>query len=223
MIDREHGLSIVQQTNLLDINRSSIYRKEGAVNERDLELMRQLDQLHMDYPFMGSRRLAVMLSTARRQRIGRKHVSTLMKRMGIRAIYMQPRTTERHPEHKVFPYLLRDLVIDHPNQVWAMDITYIPMRRGFVYLTAVMDWYSRKVLSWRVSNSLDTEFCLETVKEAIAKYGKPEIFNTDQGSQFTSEDFVNLLQAHHIRISMDGARSVDVQRFCRTSVAIGQI
>lgn len=204
MIDREHGLSVVRQVNLLNLNRSSIYRKRGSVNERDLDLMRRLDPLHMDYPFLGSRRLAVMLRAATGQRVGHRHVATLMKRMGIRTLYMKPRKTESNPEHKVFPYLLRNNVIDHPDQVWAMDITYIPMRKGFVYLSAVMDWYSRKVLSWRVSNSLDAQFCLEAVQEAIAKYGKPEIFNTDQGSQFTSEGFVSLLQAHQMQISMDG-------------------
>ena len=154
------------------------------------------------------------------EKVGRKHVSTLMKKMGVEAFYRKPNTSKRHPDHKIYPYLLRNLTVDRPNQVWAMDITYIPMARGFVYLTAVVDWYSRKILSWRLSNTMDTRFCLEAVDEALSKYGRPEIFNTDQGSQFTSEAFTSKLKENNIRISMDGKGSwrdnIFVERLWRT-------
>ena len=154
------------------------------------------------------------------EKVGRKHVSTLMKKMGVEALYRKPNTSKRHPDHKIYPYLLRNLTVDRPNQVWAMDITYIPMARGFVYLTAVVDWYSRKILSWRLSNTMDTRFCLEAVDEALSKYGRPEIFNTDQGSQFTSEAFTSKLKENNIRISMDGKGSwrdnIFVERLWRT-------
>ena len=156
----------------------------------------------------------------RSEKVGRKHVSTLMKKMGVEALYRKPNTSKRHPDHKIYPYLLRNLTVDRPNQVWAMDITYIPMARGFVYLTAVVDWYSRKILSWRLSNTMDTRFCLEAVDEALSKYGRPEIFNTDQGSQFTSEAFTSKLKENNIRISMDGKGSwrdnIFVERLWRT-------
>lgn len=167
--------------------------------------MRRIDELHLEYPFAGSRMLRDLLKRED-HRIGRKHVAMLMRKMGIEALYMKPDTSRRHPKHPVYPYLLRNLDINRPNQVFAADITYIPMRRGFVYLFAVMDWdwASRRVLSWRVSNTLTTDFCIEAVQEAIARYGVPEIFNTDQGSQFTSLEFTQLLKEHGIAISMDG-------------------
>ncbi len=165
--------------------------------------MRRIDELHMEYPFAGARMLRDMLRQESHQ-IGRKHVSTLMKTMGIEALYRKPNTSRRHAAHPIHPYLLRNLAIERPNQVWATDITYIPMRRGFVYLVAVMDWHSRRVLAWRLSNTLTTDFCLDAVREVIARHGVPEIFNTDQGSQFTSLEFTGLLKAHGIAISMDG-------------------
>jgi putative transposase len=180
-----------------------VYYTPQPVPAVDLALMRQLDELHLEYPFAGSRMLRDLLRL-RGVIVGRKRVATLMRRMGIAALYRHPRTTQPHPGHQVFPYLLRDQVITRPNQVWAMDITYIPMARGFVYLAAVMDWYSRRVLAWRVSITLESDFCIEAVAEAIHRHGKPEIFNTDQGSQFPSSAFTGLLQHHGIRISMDG-------------------
>ncbi|MBI5164518.1 MAG: IS3 family transposase [Magnetospirillum sp.] len=185
----------------------------------DLAVMRRIDQLHLDFPFAGSRMLRDFLR-AEGVKIGRCRVITLMRRMGIEALYRRPNTSKPAPGHQVFPYLLRKLTIDRPNQVWAMDITYIPMARGFVYLAAVVDWYSRRVLSWRVSITMSVDFCLEAVEEALAKHGKPEIFNTDQGSQFTSGDFVGLLVANRIEISMDGKGSwrdnVFVERLWRS-------
>jgi len=170
-------------------------------------------------PFAGARMLRDCLNLDS-EKVGRKHVSTLMKKMGVEALYRKPNTSKRHPDHKIYPYLLRNLTVDRPNQVWAMDITYIPMARGFVYLTAVVDWYSRKILSWRLSNTMDTRFCLEAVDEALSKYGRPEIFNTDQGSQFTSEAFTSKLKENNIRISMDGKGSwrdnIFVERLWRT-------
>jgi putative transposase len=165
--------------------------------------MRRIDELHMEFPFAGARMLRDLLKQEGHQ-VGRKHVRTLMNKMGIEALYRKPNTSKRHAAHPIYPYLLRDLTIDRPNQVWATDITYIPMRRGFVYLAAVMDWATRRVLSWRVSNTLTTDFCVDAVRDAIARYGCPEIFNTDQGSQFTSIEFTGLLKEHGIRISMDG-------------------
>ena len=203
MIDKTHKLSITKQARILSISRGSVYYRAEPVCEADLGLMRRIDQLHLDYPFAGSRMLQSFL-VREGFRIGRLHVRTLMKRMGIEAIYRRPHTSKPAPGHKIYPYLLRHLVVDRPNQVWAMDITYIPMARGFVYLAAVVDWFSRKVLAWRVSITLDTAFCLEAVEEALARYGKPEMFNTDQGSQFTSFAFTDLLNKHDITISMDG-------------------
>jgi len=203
MIDRNHPLPIIRQAKALDIARSTVYAMPRPVSERDLELMRHIDRLHLEMPFAGSRMLRDLLALMGIT-VGRKHVATLMKRMGIEALYRKPRTTRKHPQHPVYPYLLRGLTIDRPNQVWAMDITYIPMARGFVYLTAVLDWYSRKVLSWRVSITMDVYFCIEALEEAIAIFGPPEIMNTDQGSQFTSLAFTSLLKEHDIRISMDG-------------------
>ena len=203
MIDRTHKLPVVRQCQLLKLARSTAYYTPQPTSAEDLALMRRIDELHLEYPFAGSRMLRDMLRREGR-RIGRKHVRTLMKQMGIEALYRKPNTSGRHPAHPVYPYLLRELKIDRPNQVWATDITYIPMRRGFIYLVAVLDWYSRRVLSWRISNTLTTDFCLDAVREAIARHGVPEIFNTDQGSQFTSSEFTGLLKEHGIQISMDG-------------------
>ncbi len=203
MIDRNHKLSLVQQAEELAISRGSVYYQPRPVSDANLELMRMIDQLHLDYPFAGSRMLRDLLNL-RGIRVGRRRVGRLMRLMGIEALYRKPNTSRKHPEHKVYPYLLRHLKVERPNQVWAMDITYIPMARGFVYLAAVIDWYSRKVLSWRVSITMDVQFCLDTVQEAIDHYGTPDIFNTDQGSQFTSLVFTQLLKDHGIRISMDG-------------------
>jgi len=203
MIDRTHRLPITRQAEALGISRSTVYALPTPLSERDHQLMKRIDRLHLEMPFAGARMLRDLL--AREDiKVGRKHVATLMRRMGIEASYRKPRTTRKHPQHRVYPYLLRGMTIERPNQVWAMDITYIPMARGFVYLTAVMDWCSRKVLSWRVSITMDLQFCLEALEEAVAVYGAPEIMNTDQGSQFTSQAFTSMLKEHGIRISMDG-------------------
>ena len=203
MIDRSHPLSLTKQAQAAGLSRGSVYYLPKPVSATDLALMRRIDELHLEHPFAGSRMLRDLL---RQQGIvvGRKHVRTLMRRMRIEALYRKPNTSKRHAAHPIYPYLLRGLKIDRPNQVWAMDITYIPMARGFVYLAAVIDWYSRRVLSWRVSITLDTAFCTEAVEDALQHHGKPEIFNTDQGCQFTSEAFTSLLKEHKIAISMDG-------------------
>ena len=206
MIDRSHPLPITRQAEALGMARSTVYALPTPVSDRDLDLMRRIDRLHLEMPYAGSRMLRDLLYQDGIE-VGRKHVATLMKRMGIEALYRKPKTTKKHPQHRVYPYLLRGLSINRPNQVFAMDITYIPMARGFVYLVAVLDWYSRKVLSWRVSITMDVHFCLEALEEAIAHYGAPEIVNTDQGSQFTSQAFTGLLKKHGIRISMDGKGS----------------
>ncbi len=203
MIDRTHRLPITRQAEALGISRSTVYALPTPLSERDQQLMKRIDRLHLEMPFAGARMLRDLLAQEG-IKVGRKHVATLMKRMGIEALYRKPHTTRKHPQHRVYPYLLCGMTIDRPNQVWAMDITYIPMARGFVYLVAVMDWYSRKVLSWRVSITMDLHFCLEALEEAIAVYGAPEIMNTDQGSQFTSQAFTGMLKEHGIRISMDG-------------------
>lgn len=204
MIERTHALPVRQQCRLLGIARSTAYYRPGLVKPSDLALMRRIDELHLEYPFAGARMLRNLLRGEGHQ-IGRKHVATLMRRMGIEALYRRPRSTSRgNTAHPVYPYLLRDLAITRPNQVWAADITYIPMARGFVYLFAVMDWMSRKVLAWRLSNTLTTDFCVEAVSEALRRYGTPEIFNSDQGCQFTSLEFTGLLKGHGIAISMDG-------------------
>jgi len=203
MIDRNHSLPITHQAKVLGIARSTVYALPRPVSDRDLWLMNLIDRFHLDMPFAGSRMLRDLLALLSVW-VGRKHVATLMRRMGIEALYRKPRTTRKHPLHPVYPYLLRGLKIDRPNQVWAMDLTYIPMARGFVYLVAVLDWYSRKVLSWRVSITMDVHFCLEAVEEAIARFGPPEIMNTDQGSQFTSQAFTGLMKDNGIQISMDG-------------------
>ena len=203
MIDRNHDLPIVRQAEVLNISRGSVYYKPRPVSAEDLALMRRIDELHLDYPFAGSRMLRDFLNREGVE-IGRRHVATLMKRMGIEAIYRRPNTSKPAPGNKIYPYLLRGLKIESPNQVWAMDITYIPMARGFVYLAAVVDWFSRRVLSHRVSITMEADFCVEALEEALAKHGRPEIFNTDQGSQFTSEAFTGVLVANEIAISMDG-------------------
>jgi putative transposase len=203
MIMREHRLSITKQAKALRISRGSVYYLPRPVSATDLEIMRLLDRLHLDFPFAGSRMLRGLLA-AEGCKVGRRHVKTLMKRMGIEALYRRPRTTKPAPGHKIYPYLLRDLAVTRPNQVWAMDLTYVPMARGFVYLAAVIDWFSRRVLSWRLSITMEAGFCVEAVEEALARHGKPEIFNTDQGSQFTSTAFTGLLTDNAIAISMDG-------------------
>lgn len=203
MISPEHPLPITRQCQLLELSRSSVYYREAPVSDHDLILMRQIDEIHLNYPFYGSRRIRNELED-RGYHVGRGHVVTLMRKMGIEAIYRKPRTSVAHPEHKIYPYLLRGLDITRANQVWAADITYLPMARGFCYLAAIMDWASRRVLAWRLSNTLHTSFCLEALEEAIQRFGTPEIFNTDQGSQFTSDDFTETLLSHGIRISMDG-------------------
>jgi putative transposase len=185
MIDRTHPLPVVRQAQLLGISRGSVYYLPKPPSAADLALMRRIDELHLAYPFAGSRMLRDLLN-AEGIRTGRLHIATLMKKMAIEALYQRPRTTTPAPGHKVYPYLLRDLEITRPNQVWAMDLTYIPMARGFVYLAAIIDWHSRRVLSWRLSITLEADFCVEVLEEALARYGKPEIFNTDQGSQFTT-------------------------------------
>jgi putative transposase len=203
MIDREHELSVTRQAEMLDISRSSVYYLPRPVSPGDLAVMRRIDELHLDYPFAGARMLRDLLGREGFV-VGRLHVSTLMKRMGIEAIYRRPNTSKPAPSHKVYPYLLRKLAVTRPNQVWAIDITYIPMARGFVYLAAVVDWFSRRVLAWRASITMDVSFCIEAVEEALGKYGAPGILNSDQGSQFTSMAFTSLLRDNGIAISMDG-------------------
>ena len=203
MIDRGHDLPLAQQCRILELSRASQYYQPVPVSERDLELMRAIDEIHLKHPFYGSRRIRDALNDAGHD-VGRDHVRTLMRKMGIEALYRKPNLSKANPAHKVYPYLLRELEITRANQVWATDITYIPMAKGFAYLIAIMDWHSRRVLSWRLSNTLDTGFCVEALQEAIERYGVPEIFNTDQGSQFTSVEFTDVLKAHRIQISMDG-------------------
>jgi len=203
MIERGHELPMTRQAKLLKLSRSSVYSRPRPVSPADLAIMRRIDELHLNYPFAGSRMLRDLLRGEGIQ-TGRQRVARMMKRMGIEALYRQPNTSKPAPGHKIYPYLLRGLAVTRANQVWAMDITYIPMARGFVYLAAVVDWFSRRVLSWRVSITMEVEFCLEAVEEALARHGTPEIFNTDQGSQFTSQDFTGLLLDNAIAISMDG-------------------
>lgn len=221
MINPDHELPVTRQCELLDLARSTAYYEPLPVPEADLVLMRRIDELHLKWPFLGSRRMRHLLR-AEGFEVGRKHVATLMRKMGIAAIYRKPKTSTpgTGAAHRVYPYLLRDLVIERPNHVWATDITYIPMAKGFAYLVAIQDWASRKVLAWRTSNTLTTDFCIEALNEALAKYGTPEIFNTDQGAQFTDGDFTAALSAKGIRISMDGkGRWVDnvfVERLWRS-------
>ena len=203
MIDRQHDLSITKQAELLRISRGSVYYLPRPVSQADLAIMRRLDLLHLEFPFAGARMLRGLLSADGCQ-IGRRHVKTLMRRMGIEALYRRPRTTKPEPGHKIYPYLLRGMAITRPNQAWAMDITHIPMARGFVYLAVVLDWFSRRVLSWRVSITMEAAFCIETLQDALAHHGKPDILNTDQGSQFTGQAFTGVLADNGIAISMDG-------------------
>lgn len=219
MVDCQHpSLSVVRQCKVLGVNRSTLYYQPAGVSQEELELMKVIDKQYLDTPFFGSRRMAAWL---RRHGywVNRKRVRRLMQVMGLRAIYRRPRTSKPGPGHKVYPYLLRDMKITKPNQVWAADITYIPMARGFLYLVAIMDWYSRYVLSWRLSNTMDVAFCLDALEEALSK-GTPDIFNTDQGAQFTSEAFTGLLERHGVRISMDGKGSYNdnlfIERLWRT-------
>jgi len=204
MIVRDHpALSLSRQCEVLSISRSSFYHAAKGESPETLALMRRIDELFMKYPFYGSRQMVRQL---RREsvRVGRHRVRRLMRLMGLAAIYQAPRTSAPHPAHRIYPYLLKGLAIDRPNQVWCADITYIPVQRGFLYLVAIMDWATRHVLSWRLSNTMDARFCVEALEEALARYGKPEIFNTDQGSQFTSLDFTNVLKDAGVAISMDG-------------------
>ena len=203
MIDRSHALPVTRQARELGISRGSVYYLPRPTSAADLAIMRRIDALHMDFPFAGSRMLRDLLA-AEGIKVGRLHVSTLMKKMAIEAIYRRPNTSKPAPGHKSYPYLLRKLAVTRPNHVWATDITYIPMSRGFVYLIAIVDWFSRRVLSWRLSITLETDFCIEALEEALTRFGAPEIFNTDQGSQFTSIAFTSVLLREKIAISMDG-------------------
>ena len=212
MVDHQHAsLSILRQCRLLDISRSGLYYQSKGIPEEDLTLMKLIDRQYLATPFYGARKIAAWLKS-QGYRVNRKRIRRLMRIMGLKAIYRHPRTSKPAPGHKIYPYLLGDLRITRPNQVWAADITYIPMAHGFLYLVAIIDWYSRYVLSWRLSNTLDADFCIEALEEALTK-GKPDIFNTDQGTQFTSEAFTGLLQQHGVRISMDGKGSYNDNLF----------
>ena len=203
MIDRGHELPLTRQAAVLRIGRGSIYYEPCPVLALDLAIMRRIDELHLDYPLAGSRMLRDLLN-GEGVAVGRDQVRAMMRRMGIEALYRRPNTSKPGAGHRIYPYLLRGLAVERANQVWATDITYIPMARGFVYLSAVMDWFSRRVLSWRVSITMEVDFCLDAVEEALAWHGRPEIFNTDQGSQFTSAPFIGLVSGNGIAISMDG-------------------
>jgi putative transposase len=219
MIDPKHELPVTRQAELVGISRAAVYYVPRPIPEGDLALQRRIDALHLEYPFAGSRLLKKLLR-AEGYEIGRKHVATLMRRMGIEALYRKKSTSKRHPDHKIYPYLLRNVPIERANQVWALDITYIPMRRGFVYFCAVMDWASRRILAMRLSNTLTVDFCVEALEEAIVRYGTPEIVNTDQGSQFTGSEFIDVLKTRNIAISMDGKGcwrdNVFIERFWKT-------
>ncbi len=203
MIDREHALPVARQVRLVGIARSSVYYSPRPVNEADLELMRRIDELHLEFPFAGARMLMRLLRREGME-VGRRHVSTLMKRMGLEALYCKPNTSRRDTQHKIWPYLLREMTINRANQVWALDTSYIAMARGFVYLTAVVDWASRKILTYRVAITLEAIHAVEALEEAFAKYGQPEIVNTDQGSQFTASAFTDAVLDRDIKLSMDG-------------------
>lgn len=219
MINRTHRLSLTKQAKALGLSRGSLYYRPSPVSKDDQRFMNRLDQLHLALPFAGARMLRDLLRQEGLM-VGRKHVSTLMKRMGLEALYRKPRTTRRHPRHQGYPYLLRDLTIGRANQVWALDITDIPLAKGFVYLVAVVDWYTRRVLTWRLSMTMDVQFCLEAVEAAVRRYGNPDILNTDQGSQFTSHAFTGFLKDQGIRLSMDGRGAwrdnIFVERLWRT-------
>jgi putative transposase len=203
MINRNHSLLLVKQCQTLAVARSGHYYQAKPESDANLKLMCLIDEIHLKRPFLGIRRIKDALHELG-YTVNRKHVQRLMRKMGIQAIYPKPNLSKRNTQHKVYPYLLRGLEINRPNQVWATDITYIPMDKGFVYLTVIMDWYSRRILSWRLSNSLDSSFCVDALEEALYRYGKPEIFNSDQGSQYTSDVFTDVLKVNKIRISMDG-------------------
>jgi putative transposase len=203
MIDRAHSMPITKQCEILELSRSSVYYQPLPLPEAELALMRRIDEIHLKLPFYGSRRIRDQLQREGYQ-VNRKKVQRLMHLMGISALYPKRRTSLPGEGHRIYPYLLRDLSIERPNQVWSADICYIPMARGFLYLVAIMDWASRKVLSWRLSNTLDSQFCVDALEQAVRRYGTPEIFNTDQGAQFTSDDFTNVLKGAGVRISMDG-------------------
>ena len=219
MIDPKHDLPITRQAELLNISRAAVYYMPRPISEDDLALQRRIDELHLERPFAGSRMMRRFLRDEGCE-VGRKHVATLMRRMGIEALYRKKSTSRREPGHEIYPYLLRNLAIERPNHVWALDITYLPMKRGFVYLCAVMDWASRRIMSYRLSNTLTADFCVEALEEAIKRHGKPEIVNTDQGSQFTGTEFIGKLHEHGIAISMDGKGcwrdNVFIERFWRT-------
>jgi len=219
MVDPDDALSVVRQCQLLGLARSSVYYTPKGVRDGELALMRRIDQCHLEHPYYGSRRIRDGLEI-QGHAVNRKRVHRLMRRMGLVALYPKRNLSRRHHAHRLYPYLLRGLPIDRANQVWAADVTYIPLAKGFAYLVAIIDWYSRKVLAWRLSNTMDPGFCVEALQEALARYGTPEIFNTDQGAQFTSEAFTSVLKAHEIRISMDGkGRWVDnvfVERLWRS-------
>ena len=203
MIDGDHGLSVAKQAKALGISRGSVYYLPRAVSPADLAIMRRMDELHLDFPFAGSRMLRDLLNREGIE-VGRRHVTTLMKRMGIAALYRKPNTSKPAAGHKIYPNLLRGVAVNRPDQVWAMDFTYVPMARGFVYLAAVVDWYSRRVLAWRLSITMEAAFCVEALEEALARHGKPGVFNTDQESQFTGGDFTGVLLKAGVAISMDG-------------------
>ena len=219
MMDPKHAVSIKRQAELVGISRAAVYYVPRPVSEEDLALQRRIDALHLEHPWAGARTLKKLL---RRQgiEVGRKHLTTLMRRMGIEALYRKKTTSKRHPAHQIYPYLLRGVVIEQSNHVWALDITYIPMRRGFVYLVAVMDWASRRILAFRLSNTLTADFRVEALEEAITRHGAPRIVNTDQGSQFTGLEFIEALKRHDIAISMDGKGcrrdNVFIERFWKT-------
>lgn len=219
MVARTEALPIIRQCELLDLPRSTFYHVPEAVSDAELGLMKLIDKCHLKHPYYGSRRVRDWLEDLG-HRVNRKRVQRLMRTMGLVAVYPKRHLSQANQAHKVYPYLLRGLTIDRPNQVWATDITFVPMARGFVYLVAIIDWYSRRVLSWRVSNTMDTSFCIDALNEAVERYGAPEIFNTDQGSQFTSDAFTGVLKQHQIQISMDGkGRWVDnvfVERLWRS-------
>jgi len=202
-IQSAHELTKVRRCELLGLARSTAYYRPGPVSESDLRLMRLIDEIHLEYPFYGSRRIRDELDT-RGHRVNRKRVQRLMREMGIRALYPRRRTSVPGKGHKIYPYLLKGMRIDRANQVWASDICYIPMARGFMYLVAIMDWHTRKVLSWRISNTMDSDFCVEALQEALSRYGTPEVFNTDQGAQFTADAFTRVLKDRDVTISMDG-------------------
>ncbi|WP_087721113.1 IS3 family transposase, partial [Salinicola salarius] len=196
-------LSLRRQCRLLGISRSSVYYQRKERRAYDLELMRLIDEEHLRTPVYGSRRMTIYLNRLGHP-VNRKRVQRLMRQMGLQAVYPRPRTSRPGEGHRIYPYLLRGRVINRPNQVWAADVTYLPMARGFMYLVVIMDWHSRRVLAWRISNTLDTDFCVDALEDALARHGSPEVFNTDQGCQFTSKAFTDVLEAHEVRISMDG-------------------